>query len=149
MSALPLFDFILSSAGTGPSGTGRPTAVDRLARLAERLIASALEELRGIREFDVCLAPASPAEFDRQAAMLLRGMYEQWVRDADAVLDRVGRVTRLGRKVAGADDIRNEQGRVLAMLGTTIDELEESRRLFRTGRTYSAEEVRRELRAGA
>src|SRR5881227_1506479 len=98
MSALPLFDIVLSARrGHGPSSVAH---TDRLARLTERLIRSALVELQQIDALDACLAAPDPASFDEQAATLLRGMYEQWARDADAVLDRVASAQRFGISAA-------------------------------------------------
>jgi hypothetical protein len=114
MSALSLFDFAFSARQAADAAPQQHA--DRLARLAEQLVAASLGELGAVRGLDSSLAPRGPGEFDRQAAVLLRGMYKQWSRDADAVVERAGRVRRLGRDVPRLEELRDEQGRVLAML---------------------------------
>ena len=146
MSALSLFDFAFS-AGQAADAAPQQHA-DRLARLADQLVAASLSELAAVNGLDASLAPRGPAEFDRQAAVLLRGMYEQWSRDADAVVERAGRVTRLGREVPRLTELRDEQGRVLAMLKSSIDDIERARRQLGTAPTYTTQEVRNALRAG-
>lgn len=146
MSALPLFDIVLSARGRGPWSAAN---TDRLARLTEGLIRSALVELQQIEALDACLAAPDPAAFDEQAAALLRGMYEQWARDADAVLDRVASAQRLGVSVAPAStELRDSQGRVRAALAVTPQAVAEAQAQFVAGRTLTLEEVRRELRIG-
>jgi hypothetical protein len=146
MSALLLFDFAFS-AGQAADAAPQQHA-DRLARLAEQLVAASLGELAAVSGLDASLAPRGPGEFDRQAAVLLRGMYEQWSRDADAVIERAGRVARLGRDVPRLTELRDEQGRVLAMLKSSIEDIEQARRQVRAGPTFTTREVRDALRAG-
>jgi hypothetical protein len=150
MSALPLFDVVLSSHGRSRV-TGAPARdeTEFLTGLTDQLIRSALGELRQIEALDACLAGHRSAAFDEQAAAVLRGMYDQWVRDADAVLDRAGRAGALGVQLASAvSELRDAQGRVRAALAVTPEAITEARADFDAGRTYSTEEVRRELRAG-
>jgi len=145
MSALSLFDFAFS---VGPTDPAPQQHAERLARLAEQLVAASLGELGAVRGLEASLAPRGPGEFDRQAAVLLRGMYEQWSRDSDAVIERAGRVGRLGREVPRLEELRDEQGRVLAMLKSPLDDIEHARRQRGTAPTYTAQEVRDALRAG-
>lgn len=139
MSALSLFDFAFS-AGQAADAAPQHHA-DRLARLADQLVAASLGELGGVRGLDSSLAPRGPGEFDRQAAVLLRGMYEQWSRDADAVVERAGRVRRLGRDVPRLEELRDDQGRVLAMLKSPLEDIEQARRQLGTGPTYIVAEM--------
>lgn len=138
MTALSLFDVVLVSADA-----------NRAARLAEPMIEAAIGELKSIEAMDTCLASPDPAQFDRQTATLLRGMYEVWARDTTAVLDRVLRLRRAGQEFPRLNELRDAQGRVLAMLDVTLEDIDDGRRQFETGRTYSREEVRTELRLGA
>ena len=150
MSALPLFDVVLSSQGRS-RGKGAPSVDEKqfLTELTDRLIRSALVELQQIEAIDACLADHASAHFDEQAAAVLRGMYEQWVRDADGVLDRAGRAGGLGAQLAPVvSELRDAQGRVRAALAVTPEAIADARADFAAGRTYSIEEVRRELRAG-
>src|SRR6266496_5513071 len=105
MSALPLFDSVLLTAAGG--APANPSAIDRLAQFAGQLVRSALTDLADIESFDVGLAKPVADDFDPQSAILLRGMYEQWTRDADAVLERVAKVERMGIAVTAAQDLRD------------------------------------------
>jgi hypothetical protein len=147
MSALSLFDIVL--AARRGQGSSSAAGMERLARLTEQLIRSALLELQQIEALDACLAAPDPTTFDEQAATLLRGMYDQWARDADAVLDRVTSAQSLGVPVDPAfDELRDAQGRVRAALAVTPQAVAEAHAQFAAGRTYTLEEVRRELRVG-
>ena len=142
MSALPLFDSILLRAA------GKATAGDRVARFAGQLVRSAMNELADIESLDRGLAQPDGEGFDPQTAVLLRGMYEEWARDADAVLERVAKLERMGIPVTGAEELRDAQGRLRAMLRVSIEDVEGGRRQFRQGRVWTREEIRGELGLG-
>lgn len=146
MSALPLFDSVLLSAAGDTPAT--PSAVDRLAHFTEQLVRSGLTDLADIESFDNGLARPDAADFDPQSAILLRGMYEQWTRDADAIIERVAKVEGMGITVPSGNKLRDAQGRLLAMLQVTLDDIQRGRRQFRQGRTWNREEIRGELGLG-
>ena len=146
MSALPLFDSVLLN--TTGNATANPPAVERLAQFTEQLVRSALTDLADIESFDKSLARPDASDFDPQSAILLRGMYEQWTRDTDAILERVAKVERLGINVPSAKNLRDAQGRLLAMLQVTLDDIQRGRRQFRQGRVWTREEIRGELGLG-
>ena len=148
MSSLALFDLAIGVGG--PSLPAGGEAADRTGRLAERLVDAALGELRYLQELDAALAPGPGRAFDRRAAVLLRAMYEEWGRAADAALQRIRRVElSTGRAVADCPRLRDAHGRVMAMLSVTLEDIDEARDQIRRGETYSIEEVRRELRTAA
>lgn len=138
MVALALFD-VVSSSGDG--------AV-RLAAIAAELVQSAIEEIRHIEKLDEGLAPSDPSHFDRQTIALLRGMYEEWAMDAEALLERIARLEQTGSSIPASDLLRDAHGRTRAMLAISLDELEEGHRAAITGKGIPIEEVRRELRLG-
>jgi len=143
MSALPLFDSVfLSAIGDAPT---TPSAIGRVTRFSEQLVRSALIDWAEIESLDSSLAQSDADDFDPQSAVLLRGMYEQWTRDVDAVLERVAKVERMGITVTSAEDLRDAQGRVLAMLQVTLADIQDGRRQFRQGRVWTREELRGEL----
>lgn len=146
MSALPLFDSVLLNAAASVPAT--PSATDRLAHFAHQLVQSSISDLADIESFDNALARPDAEDFDPQSAILLRGMYEQWTRDADAVLERVAKVERMGIPVASAQPLRDAQGRLLAMLQVSLDDIQQGRRQFRQGRSWTREEIRAELGIG-
>ena len=138
MVALPLFDMVLSShANPG-----------RAAGIAAELVQSALEDFRHIQNLDEGLAPADPSQFDRQTIALLRGMYEEWTRLAEALLERVDRLEKRGAPVAASDALRDAHGRTRAMLSISLERLEQGHRAAVEGKGIPIEEVRRELRLG-
>jgi hypothetical protein len=138
MVALPLFDVVLSSQ----------RAADRSGPLAAELIESALGELERIERIDQSLAPPDPARFDRPSMALIRGMYESWASDVDALLDRIRQVERRFGKLDSAERLRDAQGRTRAMLAISLDDMEEARRQIVSGKLHSLEEVRRDLGLG-
>ena len=91
MSALPLFDIVLAARrGQGPSS---PENTERLARLTERLIRSALVELQQIEALDACLAAPDVSAFDEQAATLLDmpvRSYRRWKAEGPGRVSRDG-----------------------------------------------------------
>jgi len=107
-----------------------------------------MTDLADIESFDKGLARPDAADFDPQSAILLHGMYEQWTRDADAVIERVGKVERMGIIVPSASSLRDAQGRLRAMLQVTLDDVQRGRRQFRQGRVWSREEIRGQLGLG-
>jgi hypothetical protein len=73
-------------------------------------------------------------------------MYEQWARDAQLLLERVEHLQLQSGRVALADALRRAHGRTRARLSVSLEDMEESLRDLREGRTVPIEEVRRELR---
>jgi predicted transcriptional regulator len=139
MVALPVFDAVLSS-GLGPEKSGR---------VAGQLVRSALSELADIHVLEENVAPENPLAFERQTASSIRGMYESWVRGAEALLERVAVVERNSRAVEEAEALRDAVGRTRAMLSVSLDQVERGLRDIAEGHTVPAEEVRRELRLRA
>ena len=137
MVALPLFDIVLSSH-----------EAHRSARVAAEFVQSAMEELQHIENLDASLAPADPSGFDRQTIAILRGMYEDWARATEGLLERVGRLEHRGTPVTAADALRDAHGRTRAMLSISLDRLERGHRAALEGKSIPIEEVRRELRVG-
>ncbi|HEY2588747.1 MAG TPA: hypothetical protein VGI81_23595 [Tepidisphaeraceae bacterium] len=137
MVALPLFDVVMSS-----EHAGRSTDV------ARQLVEAALGELDRIGKLDQSLAPADPAQFDRKTAALIRGLYEQWAREAESLLDRVAQAERRFGPVARSRELHDAVGRTAAMLSISLDDMEAARRDVAEGRLFSREEARRELRLG-
>ena len=147
MSALPLFDLLLSSNHlTG--GTGESAELGRAVRWAAELVEESLAQVGHIRGMDKDLGSASEnGVFDRQAAALLQGAYEDWRNGAEALLSRIKRIERKGVSVQGSKSLRDECGRVSAMLQVTLDELDEAAEQVRRGEVFTIAEVRRELLA--
>jgi hypothetical protein len=136
MVALPLFDAVLSAG----------VSVERPARVAAQVIEAALSDLQQIEKLDASVAPDDPSQFDLRTASALRQMYEQWARDAQLLLERVEHLQLQSGRVALADALRRAHGRTRARLSVSLEDMEESLRDLREGRTVPIEEVRRELR---
>jgi hypothetical protein len=134
MSGLALFDLAASSAKSDST----------LLDVAKSWVDSLLSEVRYIRALDVALAQPT---FDPKLAALLRGMYEEWARAAQIAEERLLRLTRAGHAIQGFAELRDQHGRVCAMLQVTVEGVEESRRQIAAGHVIPAEELRRELRS--
>src|SRR5579884_700145 len=118
MTALPLLDVVLAS--------DRPP--NRSVAVADRLISASLSELQEIKQLDESLSPETPAQFDRQTAALVRGMYEDWARQTEALLDRVRTLEAHTGPLVRAEELRDAHGHVRAMLSVSLDAIEESLR---------------------
>jgi len=148
MSGLSIFDVLMQSPADGVSTSTSSDAV-RMAQLADQLVESILNDYKELERLDRFLAPTDAGRWDLHVAALLRGMYEQWAREAEGVLDRVAQVIRLGAKVEKAADLQDRHGRVRAMLSVGLQEIAEGQQQLKDGRCRSLEEVRRELRLGS
>src|SRR6185503_15230150 len=138
MSALPLFDIVLSfGSGKGQSDSG---ASARISRVGSELVRAAIAEFEQIEALDETMAPASPDDFDPHTAVLIRGMYDQWSRDADALLGRVATALSKGAQIEGADRLRDVVGRTMAMLSVSLEDIARGRRQFEEGRFHTIEE---------
>jgi|SRR6185437_8718137 len=137
MLALPLFDVILS----------RDAGIERSTKVAAELIESALGEIRHIENLDESLAPSDATEYDRQTVALVRGMYEEWARSVEGLLDRIDRLEHRHGSLPGADALRDAHGRTCAMLNISLERLERDYHLAQSP-GVPIEEVRRELRLG-
>ena len=133
MVALPLIDLVLSS----------PDKVDQSRAITAQLIESTLQELQQVQRLDETLNAA-----DRATAALVRGMYEQWTQQAEALLERVERLQVRSGPVTGYESLRDAHGRTKAMLSVSLDDLEQARTDVAHGRVTRSQEVRRELRLG-
>ena len=136
MVALPLLDMVIASGQTP----------QRSARVAAQLARAALGELEEIENLEDGLSPEDPAEFDRQTAAILRGLYERWAMEAELLLERIERLQRMGQAIADAEALRRAHGRTRARLSISLDDMEQGLRDAVEGRTVPLEEVRRELR---
>jgi glycerol-3-phosphate dehydrogenase len=148
MVALPLFDIVLSSLSSSNECRTTDATMSHLAAVAECAVASSLADLAHLRGFDACLSPADAADVDPTTSDSLRALYDQWVRDADALLERISQSERLGATVVNAERLRDELMRERTLLGITRNDIESARCRFNDGRSYTLEEVRRELRLG-
>jgi hypothetical protein len=104
--------------------------------------------LRYLQELDTALAPVSGTSLGRRAAVMLRSMYQEWARDTESIVERVLRIGQSnGQSLESAVRLRDEHGRVMAMLSVTLEDMDQARDQIRRGETFTIEEVRRELRA--
>ena len=70
----------MALSGAGDPAESRGEHVNtRVGRLASELVRSALADYTQLESLARALAPANEAEFDRSAAIILRGMYERMI----------------------------------------------------------------------
>jgi hypothetical protein len=118
---------------------------DRLARLVEDRVAAAIaagEELRDLRSN---LFPSDRDDKSVEVAKLVRGEFEQWVRDAEQTYARASRLKQTGREVPAIEELANLIGSAKAMLQITLADHFEALDQLARGETVSMEELRREL----
>jgi hypothetical protein len=137
----------LLPGGFGP--TDDPARDNTLADRAERLLGFALAEHERIVDLDTGMDHLALCYADPQGADAMRRVYQQWVNQADELLDRVrghGLREHLSDKY---EELERALGRTLAMLSISLESLERAEKEFQIGHTQTLEEVRRELRAAA
>ncbi len=152
MSALSLFDLAaLAARSQDPQSASAMEANERLVRVAESMVASAIEEFVRVRALDETFAPATDDAdedvIDKETAVVLRAMYDECAREAERVLARVQRLERYGNQVKDAQALRDWHRRTMAMLSISLDEIAESIENARQGKVVSGSKVRNELRA--
>jgi hypothetical protein len=141
-SAIPLLDLLRASAARGGN-----RAKKQLSDIAARLVASAMDDYRHVDGLDRGMASEDPQAFDRDAAVVIRRLYDEWASQAETLLDRVLPLERSGVSIAGASELADAVGRTRAMLSVSLDNLDRAEDQLRRGEVKSVEEVRRELRA--
>lgn len=146
MTVVPLFDLLerqeQAAADAAPQG-GRPSV-----RLVERAAAALREDFRRLRELEREFGNA--ADDDAAELELLRSvwrMFDDWAREAEQVLARLGRVETAGRVVPHADGLRDDYGFARARLSITPEQVIRAKQQVRRGEVVSAKELRDELRA--
>jgi hypothetical protein len=139
MVALPLFDVILAS----------DESPERARGFAAQVVRAAIVELDQVEKLDENLMPEGSSRYNRQTAVLLRGIYEEWAHQAEGLLYRLGRLEKRSIVVEGAGELRDAYGRTRAMLSVSPEQLEAAQQDLEAGRVTPLEEVRRELHLGA
>src|SRR4051794_7852303 len=104
MVAFPLRDTALLPEGN----------LDISRDVASQLIASAFVEIEQISKLDSTLIPDSKAAMHRPTVALVRGMYEEWARQAELLLERIERLQRRTGKIEGYERLTDEHGRTRA-----------------------------------
>lgn len=118
---------------------------DRLARLAEDRVAAAIASGKSLRELRSNLFPSDRDPNAVEVAKLVRGEFEQWVRDAEQTYARASRLGQTGREVAGTGELADLIGSIKAMLQITLEDHFEALDQLANGESVSMEELRREL----
>ncbi len=109
-------------------------------RLAERLLDSLLREVQYL--WELFFAFSHRANPDEEAAMW--ASFERWANVAGEAIEQARQVQRSA--VFGLQELDHQHGRVMAMLSITLEGMREGREQARSGRTYTVEELRSELR---
>jgi hypothetical protein len=150
MSALPLLDYALSSS-SGPKGQRQSRrSKDRLTQFAQSLVQSVLDDLERVRLFETAVETAEEEDnfrFDRDVAVLVRYGYEECMKRAEQVLQRVDRLQARGHKIKGAEKLRDAHGELAAMLGVSLEDIAHAQQQANHGKVHPAAELRNELRA--
>src|SRR5689334_6746277 len=102
MSALPLLDYALSSPAGKRGEKKSRQAKGRLTQFAQSLVQSVLDDLDCVKLFESSVEKTEPDEayqFDRDVAVLVRYSYEECMKRAEQVLERVTRLEARGHKI--------------------------------------------------
>jgi hypothetical protein len=142
MSAIPLFDYVMLSDRTRTVGSGGDAP---LTHLAASLVDSSLHQFAQAHDLDQAICREAGAGFNEKTAVFVRLMFEDCVNDAEQVLERIEKVERLGHRVEGAERLRDEVGRVRAMLSVSPEAITGAKEQVRRGGTHPASELRHEL----
>ena len=146
MSGLSLLDVLLYSAANGAGGSTAADGPKRIEQVAQQLVDCTQHDYQELNKLDEFLTPDDSDSGQIELSAILRAMYDEWSRQAEAVLDKVSIITGTGVVLQRIEELRDAHGRTRAMLSVSLNDIAEARRQAREGRTYKLEEVRRELR---
>ena len=118
---------------------------DRLARLAQDRVSGSIASGKALRELRSNLFPSDRDSKSVEVAKLVRGEFEQWVRDAEQTCSHASRLKQAGRDVPGIDKLVDLIGSAKAMLQITLNDHFEGLDQLARGESVSMEELRREL----
>jgi hypothetical protein len=139
MTAVALFDVLAREEGAREPSAATPSP--RLAKLAAKLVESALTDLERVREYESQFATPQSADVARS----IYELYEAWARDAEQVLARVN--AHCGTDVQQSETLADAYCRIRARLGLRPEQIARAREQVRQGLAIPAEELRNELRA--
>src|SRR6266566_6390256 len=131
MSGLSLLDVLLYGGANSSDATVNATGIERVGNVAQGLIDGARNDLLELEKLDSAVAADEQDGLGVQVAAILRGMYDEWARQAEAVLDKVSIVTEMGVVLRGIEELRDAHGRTRAMLSVTLNDIAEARRQVR------------------
>lgn len=143
MTAVALYDALAQVARDEKGST------EGLVRIAEKLVASSLEDLGRLTEYEqqCFMQDWRDARLHRVLTQSIYEMYQDWAREAEQVLVRVRRSAVGGESIARASELEKAAWRVAARLKLNPDQIERATEQVRRGETIPAEELRHELRA--
>ena len=150
MSALPLLDYALSSATARKGHAPSRRAKGRLTQFAQSLVQSVLDDLERVRLFETAVEASEEDDsyrFDRDVAVLVRYGYEECMKRAEQILQRVDRLQARGHKIKGAEKLRDAHGELAAMLNISLEDIAHAQEQATHGKVHPASELRNELRA--
>jgi hypothetical protein len=146
LSGIPLLDAI-ASAPSKYDGDA-PAAVQL--RLANELVAAALDEYRHLEALDVC-GPTRKWRrlYVRETEAQMRQLHEAWLAPARELLAGMREMRKGDQPIERLEELQDAVGFTRGLLMTTLDDIERGREQARNGEVFTLEEVRRELRAAA
>ena len=150
MSSLPLLDYALSSTGGSGGRRGARQSKGRLTQFAQSLVQSVLDDVERVRLFERAVEPSADDDavrFDRDVAVLVRYSYEECMKRAEQILQRVDRLQSRGHKIKGAEKLRDAHGELAAMLDVSLEDIAHAQQQANHGKAHPASELRNELRA--
>jgi hypothetical protein len=148
MTAVALFD-ALSEEPRGPK-LADAEILSRRAAMAEKLVASALNDLKRIGEYErLCASTATtePPSLTPALGNSLHDLYTQWVSEADAIALRARTLQGQGVRIVAADKLDDAIGQTRARVSVTPEQIALATAQARQGQFVPSRELRDELRA--
>jgi hypothetical protein len=140
MTGTHVFDRLASDGGAAAERTADHEALERL---AGQMVAASVASGNMLRELRERMFPAGDAAGGVAVAKTLRREFEQWVADAEQVIERADRLESVGRAVPRTRELADLIGATRAMLSISLDD--HLRSLRDTTHPATVEELRREL----
>jgi hypothetical protein len=139
---------LLDVIGSAPSTYDGEAPADLQVRIANELVAAALDEHRHLEALDVC-GPAKKWRrlYVRETETRMRELHEAWLAPACELLARVREMHKAGRRIERLEELEDAVLLTRGLLMTTLADIEAGREQARRGQTFTVEEIRRELRA--
>ena len=146
VAGISLLDAIANASSDGSNGT----AADVQVRVANELVAAALDEYRHIEALDAC-GPRGKGRrlYVRETEVQMRRLHEAWLSPASELLARMKQMSATGHPIEQLNELEDAVWTTRGLLMMTLDQIEAGREQIRQGNYFTLEEVRRELRAQA
>ncbi len=145
MTGTQVFDCLAERRDLTPVHGGNTPLAPDLTELCRRMVSSAFESGRMLRELRVKMFPTRDDAGEITLPKALQAEFQQWVHEADAVCQRAAKLDRAGHPIDKLAELKNLVGLAQAMLQITPEDHLRTIKAGSHGKKMSMEELRREL----